>query len=206
MRAVSFKSIDPFSSGTAHPYTCNGVEVEVRLNDTWVEVGEGGEVHPKLLKPGYTGLATGWELDRLAMLVKGMDDIRLLRSARPKIAAQMKTLNPYISVSNQPKICRDLSIVVAPKTELEDLCESLVQTLGEDAELLESVEILNETAYDQLPASAIQRLGIRPHQKNLLIRMTLQRLHTSISNQKANLLRDLVYQQLHQGLSAYSGF
>lgn len=187
---------------TTHPYTCNGVEIEVRLNDTWVEVGEGGEVHPGLLKPGYTGLATGWGLDRLAMLVKDIDDIRLLRSNHPKIAAQMTTLDRYCPVSNQPKICRDLSIVVDPEIELEDLCESIVQTFKEDAELLESVEILSETAYDQLPASAIQRLGMQPHQKNLLIRVTLQSLHTSISNQKANLLRDLVYQQLHQGLSA----
>ncbi|WP_407896351.1 hypothetical protein [Scytonema sp. NUACC26] len=47
---------------------------------------------------------------------------------------------------------------------------------------------------------AIQRLGIQPHQKNLLVRMTLQSLHTSITNQKANILQELVYQNIHQGL------
>jgi phenylalanyl-tRNA synthetase alpha chain len=186
---------------TAHPYTCKGVEVEVQLDDTWIEVGEGGEVHPGLLKSGYTGLATGWGLDRLTMLVKGMDDIRLLRSTHPKIASQMKTLDPYSPVSNQPKIGRDLSIAVEPEIELEDLCDSIMQVLGEEAELLESVEILSEAVYDQLPASAIQRLGMQFHQKNLLVRITLQSLHTSISNQKANLLRDRVYQRLHQGVN-----
>ncbi len=46
------------------------------LNGNWIEVGEAGEAHPALLQPGYSGLATGWGLDRLAMLVKGIDDIR----------------------------------------------------------------------------------------------------------------------------------
>jgi phenylalanyl-tRNA synthetase alpha chain len=71
--------------------------------------------------------------------------------------------------------------------------------LGNDAELLESVEILSETDYQQLPEKAILRLGIQLHQKNVLVRMTLRSLHSSITNQKANILRDLVYQRIHQG-------
>jgi phenylalanyl-tRNA synthetase alpha chain len=184
---------------TSHPYTRNGVEIEVLVNGNWIEVGEGGEAHPGLLQPGYTGLATGWGLDRLAMLVKGMDDIRLLRSTHPKIAIQMTNLEPYYPVSNQPKISRDMSIVTRLDTELEDICEKIVEALGEDAELLESVEILSETHYNQLPQPAIQRLGIQPNQKNLLVRMTLQSLHASIANQQANLLRELVYNKIHLG-------
>jgi phenylalanyl-tRNA synthetase alpha chain len=187
---------------TSHPYTRKGVEVEVLANSHWIEVGEGGEAHPGLLRSGYTGLASGWGLDRLAMLVKGIDDIRLLRSMHPKIAAQMTDLQPYRPVSNQPSIKRDLSIIVEPDIQLEDLCEDIVQALGNDAELLESVEILSETPYNQLPETAIQRLGIQPDQKNLLVRMTLQSLHSSIANQKASLLRDLVYQQINRGVPA----
>jgi phenylalanyl-tRNA synthetase alpha chain len=184
---------------TSHPYTCNGLEIEVLVDGKWIEVGECGEAHPGLLKPGYTGLASGWGLDRLVMLVKRIDDIRLLRSTNPKIAAQMTHLEPYIPVSNQPSISRDMSIVTGINTELEDICEQIVEVLGDDAELLESVDILSESQYHQLPQQAIQRLGIQPHQKNLLVRMTLQSLHSSITNQKANILRDLVYQKIHQG-------
>lgn len=178
---------------TSHPYTRNGVEVEVLVDGKWIEVGEGGEAHPGLLQPGYTGLATGWGLDRLAMLVKGMDDIRLLRSTHPQIAVQMMNLAPYHPVSNQPSISRDISIVTGLETELEDICEQVVAMLGDNAELLESVDILSETYYHQLPQQAIQRLGIQPQQKNLLVRMTLRSLHGSITNQQANMLRDLVY-------------
>ena len=184
---------------TSHPYTCNGLEIEVLMDDKWIEVGECGEAHPGLLKPGYTGLASGWGLDRLVMLMKGIDDIRLLRSTNPKIAAQMTNLKPYCPVSNQPGISRDMSIVTAKEIGLEDICEQIVEVLEDDAELLESVDILSETYYHQLPQQAVERLGIKPHQKNLLVRMTLQSLHSSITNQKANILRDLVYQKIHQG-------
>ncbi|GAB1543368.1 hypothetical protein NUACC21_60420 [Scytonema sp. NUACC21] len=183
---------------TSHPYTCNGLEIEVLVNNKWVEIGECGEGHPGLLKPGYSGLASGWGIDRLVMLVKGIDDIRLLRSSNPKIAAQMTNLEPYHQVSNQPIICRDISIVTGLDVELEDICEQIVETLGDDVELLESVDILSETHYHQLPPQAIQRLGIQPNQKNLLVRMTLQSLNSSITNQKANILRELVYQRIHQ--------
>jgi phenylalanyl-tRNA synthetase alpha chain len=180
---------------THHPYTHRGVEIEVYCNGNWIEVGEGGEAHPGLLPQGHTGLATGWGLDRLAMLVKGIEDIRLLRSEHPAIAEQMTTLEPYWPVSNQPSISRDLSIVVDLGTELEDICEAIAQALGQEADLLESVEIKSETLFNQLPESAIQRLGIQPSQKNLLVRMTLRSLHSSITNQHANLLRDLVLQK-----------
>ncbi|PLZ91547.1 hypothetical protein CEN44_08395 [Fischerella muscicola CCMEE 5323] len=184
---------------TSHPYTRNGLEIEVLVDGKWIEVGECGEVHPDLLRSHSSGLASGWGLDRLAMLVKGIDDIRLLRSTHPRIAAQMINLEPYRQVSNQPSISRDMSIVTAIDTELEDICEQIIETLSNDAELLESVDILSQTHYHQLPPQAIQRLGIQPHQKNLLVRMTLRSLHSSVTNQKANILRDLVYQKIHQG-------
>ncbi len=184
---------------TSHPYTLNGLEIEVLVDGKWMEVGEGGEAHPGFLQPGYTGLATGWGLERLAMLVKGIDDIRLLRSTHPQIAAQMTNLEPYCLVSNQPSINRDMSIVTGADMELEDICAGIVEALGDEAELLESVDILSETPYHQLPQKVIQRLGIQPNQKNVLVRMTLRSLHRSIPNQHANVLRDLVYNEINQG-------
>jgi phenylalanyl-tRNA synthetase beta subunit len=51
-------------------------------------------------------------LDRALMLRKGIDDIRLLRSTEPRIAAQLFDLSPWRPVSCQPPVRRDLSIVV----------------------------------------------------------------------------------------------
>lgn len=56
------------------------------------------------------------------MIVKGMDDIRLLRSTHPQIAAQMTNLETYILISNQSSISRDMSVVTGVDTELKDIC------------------------------------------------------------------------------------
>lgn len=98
-------------------------------------MGECGQVNLGLLKPRYRALASGWGLDRLVILVKGIDDIRLLRSTHPRIAAQMTNLEPYNLVSNQPSISRDMSIVTGIDTDIEDICEQIVRVLGNDAEL-----------------------------------------------------------------------
>ncbi|MGI2908744.1 hypothetical protein [Tolypothrix sp. VBCCA 56010] len=60
----------------------------------------------------------------------------------------MTNLEPYCLVSNQPSINRDMSIVTRRDTELEDICEKILEALGNNAELLESVE-----SPERLPAS-----------------------------------------------------
>ena len=68
----------------------NGLEVEVQVGERWVEVLECGEIHPWLLNESnlpsqqWSGLAMGIGLDRLVMLIKQIDDIRLLRSSDPR--------------------------------------------------------------------------------------------------------------------------
>ncbi|MCP6759680.1 MAG: hypothetical protein NHB32_13130 [Fischerella sp. CENA71] len=128
------------SNETSHPYTHNGLEIEVSLNDKWIEVGECGEVHPNLLRSHSSGLASGWGLDRLAMLVKGIDDIRLLRSTHPRIATQMANLEPYYQISHQPSINRHISIVTDIDTELEDICGQIIDALGYESELVETFD------------------------------------------------------------------
>jgi len=59
--------------------------------------------------------------------------------------------------------------------------------------------VLSATAYHQLPASAISRLGAKPGQKNLLVRVVLRDLDKTLTNQAANALRDRIYRAIHQG-------
>lgn len=49
-----------------------------------------------------SGLASGWGLDELLMLRKGIDDIRLLPASDPPSAIQMRVLNPHEPVSAMP--------------------------------------------------------------------------------------------------------
>jgi phenylalanyl-tRNA synthetase alpha chain len=62
-------------------------------------------------------------------LVKGIDDIREMRSIYPQIAAQMINLEPYSQVSNNPSISGEMSIVTRRDTDLKDICKPTLQGL-----------------------------------------------------------------------------
>lgn len=147
----------------------------------------------------YSGLAMGMGLDRLLMLAKGMDDIRILRSADPRIAAQMLDLRPYRPVSSQPPVRRDLSIAVTADRTPEEQGDRVRQALGERVKSLESVEVLSETPYEQLPPAARERIGMAPGQKNVLVRIVILDLVRTLTSAEANALRDAVYAALHEG-------
>ena len=55
------------------------------------------------------------------------------------------------------------------------------------------------TAAAELPTAPVERLGIRPGQKNVLLEVILRDLERTLTDADANLLRDRIYQALHQG-------
>jgi phenylalanyl-tRNA synthetase alpha chain len=186
-----------------HPYTEHGRQVDVWHDGRWVEVWECGIAHRGVLASAgladHGGLALGMGLDRMLMLVKGIPDIRLLRSADPRIAAQMRDLAAYQPVSSMPPVRRDLSVAVAVDDDEETLGDRVREALGADAACVEEVRVLAATAYDRLPEPAARRLGARPGQKNLLIRVVLRDLEKTLTNDAANALRDRIYLAIHQG-------
>lgn len=189
-----------------HPYTTHGRQVDVLLDDQWIEIGECGVAAPDVLRKAgldkrWTGLAMGPGLDRLLMLRKGIRDIRLLRSTDPRVAEQLLDLSPYRPVSALPAVRRDLSIVVGRDTDTsaEALGDRVRRVLGADAEAAESVEVRGETSYDDLPASARRRLQLQPGQRNVLLRLVLRPLDRTLTDAEANQLRDRIYTNLHEG-------
>jgi phenylalanyl-tRNA synthetase alpha chain len=186
-----------------HPYTSRGWQVDVRHDGRWVEVWECGYARPGVLAAaglrGRSGLALGMGLDRLLMLAKGVPDIRLLRSGDPRVARQMLGLTRYQRVSAMPAITRDLSVAVSPEEDEETLGDRVRDALGADARRVEEIRVLSATAYEELPAPAAARLGARPGQRNLLVRVVLRDLDTTLTNEAANQLRDQIYRALHQG-------
>jgi len=178
-----------------HPYTLDGREIYV----DGVEIGECGLSHPDLTAGG---LAMGLGLDRLVMLVKGIDDIRLLRSADPRVASQMRDLAPYRPVSTMPPVRRDLSLAVDGEADVEVLGDRVRELLGPGASAVEEVTVLAETRYADLPAAARDRIGVRPGQKNVLLRVVLRDLERTLTAADANVLRDRIYAGLHEGAAA----
>ncbi|WP_448639671.1 PheS-related mystery ligase SrmL [Geodermatophilus sp. URMC 63] len=188
-----------------HPYTDRGRQVDVHTPTGWVELAECGLAASHVLAgagldPGrWSGLALGLGLDRALMLRKGIDDIRLLRSTEPRTAAQLRDLRPWRPVSSRPPVRRDLSIVVDTPADDELLGDTVRAALGSAADELESVRIVTSTGYADLPRAARDRLGLRPDQVNVLLRLVLRPLSGTLTDQRANELRDEVYAAVHRG-------
>jgi phenylalanyl-tRNA synthetase alpha chain len=186
-----------------HPYTLEGRQVDIRREEQWIEVWECGLAHPEVLRraglEGSSGLALGMGLDRLLMLRKAIPDIRLLRTHDARVASQMNDLDPYGMVSTMPSVRRDLSIAVDWEMSAEDLGDRVRDALGPDADAVEEVAVLSQAGWEEIPATARSRLGLRPGQSNLLVRIVLRRLDRTLTDYEANLLRDRIYAALHEG-------
>jgi phenylalanyl-tRNA synthetase alpha chain len=189
-----------------HPYTEHGRQVDVETDDgEWVEVGECGMAGPSVLAgaglpvPPVDGLAMGLGLDRLVMLRKGIGDIRLLRSDDPRVATQLLDLEPYRPVSSHPPIRRDMSVAVSGDAGEELLGDRVREALGPAADGVESVEVLSATPGDQLPPAAVERLGLQPGQRNVLLRVVLRHVDRTLTDAEANELRDRIYAAVHEG-------
>lgn len=189
-----------------HPYTTDGRQIDVAADErgAWVEIGECGLALPALLAASglgdaATGLAMGLGLDRILMLRKGVDDIRLLRATDPRVAGQMLDLSPYRPVSSMPPVRRDLSIVCAAAPDAEAIGDRVRACLGADAELVEEIAVVSVTRAEELPEAAARRLGIAPGQVNVLLRLVLRALDRTLTHAECNVLRDRVYEACHEG-------
>jgi len=192
-----------------HPYTKGGIEVNVVKDDRDIEILECGLIKDEILARAgldpktHSGWALGMGLDRLVMTLKGIPDIRYLRSTNPRIAKQMANLELYQEVSNQPAIKRDLSYSVPQEYVEEDMSDDIREALGDKLEALESVEVLSETPYAELPEKIRERLGCQPLQKNVLVRITLRHLERSITNEEANRMYEQMYKKINKGTGGY---
>ena len=180
-----------------HPYTTDGLQIDVANGDEWVEVGECGlAAAPVLRNAGlegeWNGLALGLGLDRLLMLRKGIADIRLLRATDARIASQMGDLSLYRPVSNFPAIVRDISIAVDDDLDGELLGDRVRAALGDDADCVETVEVVAETPGAELTEIARTRLNWRAGQKNVLVRVVLRHVERTLTREEANALRDRI--------------
>jgi len=189
-----------------HPYTTAGREVEVRAGNEWVELLECGLAGTHVLAAGglnggrWSGLALGLGLDRALMLRKGIGDIRLLRSDDARVAGQMRTLEPYREVSAMPAMTRDLSIAVAAGVDDEEIGDRVRRAL-DPAELdaVEEVRVVGETPGAELPPQAVARIGLRPGQKNVVVRLMLRHPTRTLTADEGNTIRNRVYAAVHEG-------
>jgi len=129
------------------PYTDPSLEMEIMINDKWIEVLGSGVVKGSVLEKlgvdskNYTGWAFGFGLERLAIVSTELPDIRLLWSNDERVKRQLKLGNKYQEVSKFPPITRDISFIVA-KDFVPNNYFDLIRDIGGD--LVEEVTLLDK--------------------------------------------------------------
>lgn len=192
---------------TKHPYTVDGIEVYAGVDGKEIEVLEAGLIHPDVLKltglnpEEYSGLALGMGVERLIMARKNLPDIRLIRSTDPRVIKQMTNMEKFKNVSDQPAIARDMSYCVDKNDTEEDICEAIKNVFGEKSDLLEQVEIIERTPFNKLNPIAIERLGAKEDQDNVLIRITLRHPDKTLTKKESAELYLMAYPKLHRGVT-----
>ncbi len=200
---------EPIIYKAVHPYTHNGIEVYGKLGDAELEILEAGLTHKEVLRGAgfdpdvYSGLASGFGLDRLVMSLKSLPDVRYLRSTEPRIAKQMENTEKFKEVSMMPPISRDMSYTIPGDYTEEDINEEIKIAFGEKSYLVENVVIHSRTKYVDLPEIAREKLGAQPGQDNVLVRITLRHPDVTLTKKEVNELYDQAYPKLHKGTKGY---
>lgn len=154
------------------PFTEPSLELEVKWQDDWLEALGCGVYHPDVLKnagksPDVFGWAFGFGLERWAMKVFDIPDIRLFWSQDPRFLSQFsaeKGLSKFVPFSKYPVCYKDISFWVPEKFVENDFFE-LVRDIGGD--LVEKVTKVDQFS-KQGKSSVCYRITYRSMDRSLV--------------------------------------
>jgi len=117
------------------PFTDPSLEIEVEYNGEWLEVAGCGIIQPQILNNAgrnekLGGWAFGLGLERLAMILFKIPDIRLFWSQDPKFTSQFRAgcITPFKPFSSLDPLPRDISFFVTDDYEVNefyDICRDI---------------------------------------------------------------------------------
>ncbi|KAL2643995.1 hypothetical protein R1flu_011582 [Riccia fluitans] len=132
---------------TYFPFTEPSYELEIFYQDKWMEVLGCGVVEQEILnangRAGTVGWAFGLGLERLAMVLFAIPDIRLFWSSDPRFTSQFKAGQriKFKTFSKFPPCYKDISFWISDKFSENNLCEVVRGIAGD---LVEEVVLIDE--------------------------------------------------------------
>ena len=203
------------------PHTSPSWELEVWWRGDWLEVLGCGVIDQKLLVkagvPNRVGWAFGLGLERIAMLLFGIPDIRLFWSEDPRFLGQFdenKPIQRYQPFSKYPAAPRDVAFWL-PKnsTAVTGTPASTSSTsspaggqmtspvdIVQQASFHENdlMEIVRDTAGDSVEDVSLVDKFTHPKtgRQSLCYRVTYRSLEKTLTNEEANALHETVRQEL----------
>ncbi|NDK09089.1 hypothetical protein EOM39_07685, partial [Candidatus Gracilibacteria bacterium] len=198
------------------PYTTDSLEVEVKNGEKWLEVLGAGVVKGEVLEKlgidstKYNGWAFGFGIERLAMALKKIPDIRIFWSDDKRILSQWGNLEtPYKEISQFPPVYKDISMIVEKskfiidekeknETKLTRETESnffaitgIIRDIGDP--LIEEVKIIDNFENDK-------KFGI--YKKSITIKIVFRAIDRTLTNEEIN----KIYFEIRDKLSKELGF
>ena len=175
-QAIYGKNVEYRLNEDKFPYTDPSLEMEIKVNNHWVEVLGSGAVHPKVLdnfginSNEWNGWAFGFGLERLAIVSMDIPDIRLLWSNDERVKRQLRLGSAYKEVSKYPPITRDISFVVGADfvpNNYFDIIRDAGGDLVEEVSLLDKYE--NAEKFGAGKVSYTYRIVYRSNERTLLL-------------------------------------
>ena len=198
------------------PYTTDSLEVEVDYQGKWLEVLGAGVVHPTVLKKlgidpeKYNGWAFGFGIERLAMVLKQVPDIRIFWNMDPRIIKQWGNFEPYVEVSQFPSVWKDISFVAPSEKFTKD--EEEMKKSGEiefvdEAGIFEVSGIARDLSNGLIESVKVvdmfeNKKKFGTDRKSVSIRLTFRSLERTLTNEEINVL----YFQIRNKLASELGY
>ncbi|KAF8323315.1 phenylalanyl-tRNA synthetase [Clavulina sp. PMI_390] len=172
------------------PFTSPSYEVEVLYNGKWLEILGSGVVQQRTLDlagvPNRISWAFGLGLERIAMVLFSIPDIRLFWSTDPRFldqfqAGKITTFKPY---SKYPPCYKDVSFWLAKGYtgfHENDLCDVVRDAAGN---LVEDVRLIDEFVHP------------KTERRSVCYRINYRSMDRSLSNEEVNSIQDEVIKSL----------
>ncbi|PNW86275.1 hypothetical protein CHLRE_02g079600v5 [Chlamydomonas reinhardtii] len=170
------------------PFTNPSFELEIFFKGKWLEVLGCGVMEQVILdgnyKPGHKAWAFGLGLERLAMVLFDVPDIRLFWSGDDRFLKQFKAgdlsarFKPY---SKYPSCYKDMAFWVSPEFSENNLCE-LVRNIGGD--LVEEVTLIDNFT------------NKKTGRTSNCYRIVYRSMERSLTDEEINAIQDKVRQQV----------
>lgn len=136
------------------PFTHPSYELEVKYEGKWLEVLGCGIMEQKLLESAGVTDKVGWAfgigLERIAMVLYGVPDIRLFWSHDSGFLSQFETAKPeddvkYRAISAHPQVLFDVSFWLPEGVGFDDMRADVCDVIrGVGGELIEQVKLTDE--------------------------------------------------------------
>ncbi|XP_037374713.1 phenylalanine--tRNA ligase, mitochondrial [Talpa occidentalis] len=169
------------------PFTHPSFEMEILFRGQWLEVLGCGVMEQQLLSSAGAGDRVGWAfglgLERLAMVLYDIPDIRLFWSEDERFLRQFRVADIHQAVTFQPlskypALTNDISFWLPPEGYTENDFYDLVRSVGGD--LVESVDLLDVFEHPKTGrTSHCYRVTYR-HPERTLSQQEVGRVHRAV--------------------------